>query len=443
MKRQRIGTSSDRRVYHRDLLHAIGKFLPHRGLPLQSDDNRVRWTDRLLVVTAMVMALQTASTLKDAFESCWHVVTGMYPTRRRAGHTYEGFIKALQNRSGRLLDIVSQALRQAVRSVAGRYWTIEGWIVMGVDGTRVECPRTAANEAAFGCAGRDKTTPQLSLTTVLHVGTGLVWDWRRGGGKESERNHLREMIGTLPAGALLLADAGFTGYDLLRELLASGRSFIIRAGGNVRLLTKLGFAVRECDGGIVYLWPKTHRNSEPLMLRLVTVRDGRTPVCLLTNVLKESELSDKQVATMYRRRWGLETFYRSFKRTLEKHKMRSASPAHAEVELDWAMAGLWMLGVQTIEQMTSRRIAPSRWSVAESLRIVRRVMDGRGGRKAAKDLRGLSFALKDTYHRNRPKKARDWPHKKTEKPPKPPRIRMATKREKQAAQRFWRQKHAA
>src|SRR5690606_35582361 len=82
MKRQRIGTSSGSQSYHRELLHAIGKFLPRAGLPLQSRDHRIRWTDRLLAVTAMLMSWQSASSLKDAFEGCWHVVAGMYPTRR-------------------------------------------------------------------------------------------------------------------------------------------------------------------------------------------------------------------------------------------------------------------------------------------------------------------------------------------------------------------------
>jgi len=424
------------------LLHAIGKFLPHCGLALRSGDQRVRWTDRLLVVTAMLMSLQMASSLKDAFEACWHVVTGMYPTRRRAGHTYEGFIKALQKHSQRLLSIVAAAMRKAVRSVARSYWKMEGWVVMGVDGSRIECPRTAANEAAFGCAGKNKTTPQQFVTTLLHVGTGLLWDWRRGGGKEAERNHLRQMISTLPAKALLLADAGFTGYELLKEVLAGGRSFIIRAGGNVRLLTKLGFAVREHDG-IVYLWPQAHRDQAPLVLRLVIVHDGRRAVYLLTNVLEDSALSDHSVARMYRRRWGLEVFYRSLKRTMQKYKMRSAAPAQAQVELDWALAGLWMLGLLTVQRMIRSRVSPARWSVAESLRVVRRVMRGRGSRQAAKGLRALAGATKDTYRRRGPKAARNWPHKKTEKPPGPPNIRMATRREKQAAQRFREKRDAA
>lgn len=442
MKRRRFGSSISTTVYPRELLRAIGKFLPRRGLPLRSRDERVRWTDRLLVVMAVLLAWQAASSLKDAFESCWQVVTKLYPTRRRAGHSYEGFIKALERHSGRLLPLVTAALRQAVRRVAGRHWQIRGWVVMGVDGSRIECPRTAANEAAFGCAGRNKTTPQQWVTAVLHVGTGLLWDWRRGGGKEAERTHLREMLATLPAEALLLADAGFTGYELLRELLAGGRSFIIRCGGNVRLLKKLGFAVREYEG-LVYLWPQGHREQEPLVLRLVELHDGRKAVYLLTNVLSEAVLSDGQVGEMYRRRWGLEVFYRSLKRTMEKHKLHSKSPGKAALELDWALAGLWLLGLLTVERMVRRRVSPAQWSVAESLRVVRRVMLGRGGRQAARGLCGLGHALKDDYPRQSLKTARDGPHKKTESPPKPPIIRTARHAERLKAQQFKDKKAAA
>ena len=329
MKRQRIGQSSCPRSYRRQLLRAIGSFLPHRGLPLQATDQRTRWTDRLLVVAAILMAWQSAPTLKDGFEACWHVLAGMYPSRRRSGHTYKGFIKALEQHSQRLLAVVSAALREAVSKTAHVHWEIEGWVVMGVDGSKVECPRTVADEEAFGWAGKDHSRPQQSLTTVLHVGTGIVWDWRRGMGRDAERRHLREMISTLPARALLLADAGFTGFELLRELMEGGRSFIIRAGSNVRLLRRLGFCLREHEG-IVYLWPKDHREHKPLVLRLVTVQDGRRPVHLMTSVLEDSALSDGQVAAMYRCRWGIEVFYRSLKRTMEKHKLASNSPLHAE-----------------------------------------------------------------------------------------------------------------
>lgn len=442
MKRQRIGHLSGAGFYLREVLHAIGSFLPHRGLALRSRDRRVRWTDRLLVMMAVLMAWDGGGVLGDAFEACWTAVIGMYPTRRRPGHTYEGFIKALVKHSARLLGLVQPALRQAVRAVAGKCWQVEGWTVMSVDGSRFECPRTKANEAAFGCAGKDKTTPQQFITTLLHVGTGLIWDWRRGGGKEAERTHLRAMLGGLPTAAMLVADAGFTGYELLQELLAGGHSFIIRVGSNVRLLKKLGYALRERDG-LVYLWPRARRAHPPLMLRLVTVHDGRRAMYLLTNVLAEARLSDAQVVEMYRRRWGIEVFYRSLKRTLEKCKLRSTSPGKAQVELDWAVAGMWVLGLMTVQRLLRRRLSPTDMSVAQALRVLRRVLAGRGHRRAARNLRALASAVKDMYRRGGPKSTRLWPRKKTEQPPGPPQIRLATRKERLQIQGLKRKQAAA
>ena len=92
---------------------------------------------------------------------------------------------------------------------------------------------TAANEKVFGTAGKKKTGPQQFLTTMFHVATGLIWDYRRGDARSSERGHLLQMLDTLPPEALVVADAGFTGYDVFNTIITGGRSFLIRVGANV------------------------------------------------------------------------------------------------------------------------------------------------------------------------------------------------------------------
>ena len=165
------------------MLHAIGKYLPRRGLPLQSGDGRVRWTDRLLVMTAILTMWQQASALVDAFEPAREVVVSMYVSRRRPGKCLAGFLRALAGKSERLLGVVVAELRRALERLSGRAWRMGQWVVMAVDGSRIDCPRTAKNEQAFGCAGKEKTGPQQLLTTVFQLATGLIWDWRRGWGQ--------------------------------------------------------------------------------------------------------------------------------------------------------------------------------------------------------------------------------------------------------------------
>lgn len=437
MSRQRIGKSRRRVFYAQELLAAIGRWLPHRGLPLQVEDGRVRWTPRLLVTMAILFAWLPGQAAKDVFATARSAVVGMYSSRKRPGAGCQGFFEALAKVSDALLATVRAALQAGVEEVAGPAWRFLGWVVVGADGTRVEAPMTRANERAFGCAGKKKTTPQLALTMLFHVATGLPWVWRRGGGKESERKHVRKLIAALPRKTLLLADAGFTGYVLLRRLIRGGHDFIVRVGSNVTLLRQLGFAVEERENNIVYVWPKSHRRCRPLTLRLVTVGRGRKKVFLLTSVLEESVLCDAQIAELYRLRWGIEVLYRSFKRTMEHHKMRSDSPEHALVELDWALVGFWMLGLMSLQALGPSRRQARRWSVAEALRVVRQaVQQPRQQRRGGPLHKKLRAAVIDSYNRRRAKKARHWPHKKTEKPPGAPIIRMATRKEMLAAQGF-------
>ena len=59
------------------------------------------------------------------------------------------------------------------------------------------------------------------------------------------------------------------------------------------------------------------------MLRLVVAHGGRHPVYLVTSVLDGEELSDEQVINIYALRWGVELFYRHFKQTFGRRKLRS------------------------------------------------------------------------------------------------------------------------
>lgn len=444
MNHPRKGRPSGRRSYHSELVGAIGRYLPHRGFPLRVADRRVRWTDRLLISAALLMGWQRGvATLQEAFQAAREVVVAMYGSRRRPGRNLSGFVKALTHRGGTLCQRVVPALRRATQRLAGPAWRYGGYVPLAVDGTRIACPRTGANEAAFGTGAKAQGMPQQQLTTVFHVGVGLPWDWRRGRGDASERRHLHEMLGALPSATLLLMDAGYTGFELLGELVSRGQAFIVRVGRNVRLLRELGYAVRE-DAGTVYLWPQRQQDQAPLVLRLVKVRSGGTPVCLLTSVRDGTRLSDAAIATLYRQRWGVELLYRGFKQTLGKRKMLSTTPASAEAELDWALLGLWMLGLMAGEAIQEAGGAAVNWSVAEAQRVMGRAMRRAHASAPAGGLRRqLAGAVKDPYRRSHPKASRDYPRQKVTKPPGAPKIRTATSSEVQRARELRKRRDAA
>lgn len=450
MKRVRI----DVERYTGQLRASIASLLPAKGLPLI--DGRA-WSDRVLVTCAVLMACVAGPTLAGRLDAARAAVVAMYPSRKRPGKTYAGFIGALASRGSALLGLLLPHLRERTRALAqaGGHWLVEGWCVFAGDGSKLDCPMTVANERGLKVASRAKSGPQALLTTLAHLGTGLPWAWRACGARGDEREQLRQMLEDLPARSLLAIDAGFAGFDLLKTIGACGHQFVIRVGANVRLITRLGYAA-EVRGDVVYLWPHDAQRGgpSPLVLRLVTVLDGRNRrVALLTSITDPALLSDAGVAAAYRRRWGIELLYRALKQTgggigdcpptMGRGKLLSTSPEHALVEAEWMMLGVLVLGL-TMLAARAPDVAPQRQSIARALRAVR---DAAAGRRPL-GCRSLTLALsrdaaQDDYERLRPKGARHWPHRKNPDPPGEPKARTATGAEVLLAQEITRRMMAA
>ena len=285
------------------------------------------YTPRLLACTAMLWAWSNEPTLGDRFKATRSIIEFLFSLQHRLAGSYQSFIKLLHRWTGTLVALVQVALQQRMQQSLGSRWEVCGFVVFGVDGSRIELPRTRSHEAAYSAARRSKpkkrrkkqksrskkhakkaNSPQMWLTTMWHAGTGLPWDWRTGPADSSERAHMLEMLPALPGGALIAADAGFVGYEYAKAVIDSGRELLVRVGSNVRLLRKLGL-VREFQG-TVYLWPdqQAKKDQPPIVLRMVVAQNGKHPVYLVTSVCTKSRLSDSQVIELYRRRWGIEVY---------------------------------------------------------------------------------------------------------------------------------------
>lgn len=357
----------------------------------------------------------------------------------RLGSSYDGWVRAQQRELPRLLPLVVGRLRAQMRErIAAQ--RVGRWEVLAVDGSQFTCPRTRANQAAMGDVGKPDGMPLVSLTLIQHLASGLPWDFRVGPGTDSERTHLRDMLDALPEGALLVADAGFCGYDLCREMLERGQHFLFRIGGNVHLLASLGYDF-EVVGQTVYLWPldSQQRNLPPLVLRLIVVRDGqKQAVYLLTSVLDPAALTDAEAGEIYALRWGIEVGFRTVKQTLEHHTLRSRTPETCYLEITWALLGVWLLQLLAASHVTAAGGAPREASPAQARNVVRRVL--RNQRPCCRTRRSLPHVLahcrRDPYRRRRPKTSRNYPRKKRHHPPGEPHIKPPTAAQLHKAQRL-------
>jgi len=411
------------------------------------------YTPRLVACTAMLWAWSDEPTLIDRFRTVRSITQFLFLPQQELARSYQAFIKLLRRWTPSLIELLQTNWRRRMESALADAWTVNGWLMFGVDGSRVELPRTRSHEKAYSATRRGSksrkrrpkkksrkqhakkcNSPQIWLTTMWHGGTGLPWDWRLGPVDSSEREHWLEMLPGLPDGALVAADAGFVGYQCTRAVLDSGRHLLLRVGANVRLLRKLG-CVRESDG-TVYLWPdqQMKKHQPPLVLRLIVVHNGKHPVYLVTSVLSKSKLSDRQAQKLYARRWGIEVFYRHLKQTFGRRKLRSTNAENARVEIEWSLAGLWAMAMYALNEQNQKGIPSRRLSIAQTLRAFRRVLrDYRHPRSQNQRLRRLlRNAVIDPYHRKN-KTARAYPRKKQESPPGRPKITNATKPQIQQA----------
>lgn len=413
--------------------------------------NDCTYTPRLLACTAMLWAWSDELTLTDRFQAVRSIIQFLFSLQQELAGSYQAFIKLLRRWTPQLVAMLQTALRQRMQQALGDCWEVCGFAMFGVDGSRLELPRTRSHEAAYSATRQGKpkkrrrkkrtrskhakkaNSPQMWITTMWHAGSGLPWDWRTGPTDSSERAHLLEMLPTLPDGALVAADAGFAGYDYVKAVIDSGRELLLRVGSNVRLLRKLGY-VRE-SAQTVYLWPdkQASKRQPPLVLRLVVSQD-KHPVYLVTSVLSKSRLSDSQVITLYRRRWQIEVFYRHLKQTFGRRKLRSTSADNAHIEIEWSLVGLWAMALYALVETNKQEIPPKRLSIAQTLRAFRRTMrDYRNPQQRGHRLRArLRNAVVDSYVR-KSKTSRDYPRKKQESPPGAPTITNASRQQIQHA----------
>jgi len=375
------------------------------------------WSAASVAIAAILMSWDAGPTLAQRFDSALAVLDAALPRRLRTGRTYQGLVKALHRRSDGLLDTLVPRLRERTRRAAGQGWKIGRFVPIAVDGSRFDAPRTIGNEP-LGFAGKDKCSPQMMTVLLVHLGSMLPWAFGIAGVRTSERAILRALLGTLPDDALLVADAGYTGFDLLGGLDAAGVRFLVRVGRNVRLLTGLGDY--RCEGeDTVYLWPDAGRGRPPLTLRLIRV--GK--VWLVTNVLDRRHLPKGVASEFYRRRWGVEVAFRSLKQTLARRKVRSQTAENARRELAWSIAGIWTLMLIGAAAIRRAGHAAERLSVAGALRAVRSPRATASARALSDRLRR---ALRDGYTRRAPKRSYNRAAKKRCSPPGRPILTRAT-----------------
>ncbi|HEV3263768.1 MAG TPA: transposase [Gemmataceae bacterium] len=300
-----------------------------------------RWQVQPLIFVLLAMTWCAGDSLPERFETARACYVALHQRRRRPGKTCEGFEKALRQLPVFVLRVVADAVRRRIAQVFAGRFLVDGFMPFGCDGSRLACPRTDELERRLPVGkkrmkkkkadalaspptpkheqgldpGKEKEAsqdaPQIWVTAVVHLSLGVLWSWRLGKGTASERTHLRHLVTTLPRKALLVADAGYVGYELLAALQTAGLSFLIRLSSCAPLYASERVNMARYREGIVYYWPLWAQRKDwpPLRVRLLRLRRKKADVWLITNVLAAEKLPRPTAFKFYRWRWRNEIFH--------------------------------------------------------------------------------------------------------------------------------------
>jgi hypothetical protein len=411
---------------------------------------RRRWTLQPLLFVLLCMTWCNGDSQPERFETARAFFVACHPKRRRPGKTCLGWQKALNALPARALGLVASLFRRRLRWRLGPLLKTDGWVVLGCDGSRLRCPRVAELEGRLGDPGGDSCSgqkaPQVWLTALVHLASGVPWSWMVGKGDASERGHLRRLIATLIEGALVVCDAGYQGYPVASALADAGHSFLMRVSSQTIFYTKdeslqthevgakaakeaTAAQMEKWTDGVVYYWPveAQRKKDRPIAVRLMCVR-GQTrkkDVWLASNVLEGDRLSLEMASRFYEMRWENEGYFRTYKQTMKKVKLagRTVKAAHRE-----ALGA--MLAVQVLlAQGALGAILLGQKEAANSARrlllLVRREIGFALKGKSKRGFMGRAAACRrEQRRRQSAKQKRAWPSRQAPKPLNPPRIRL-------------------
>jgi hypothetical protein len=171
----------------------------------------IRWTAQPLLLVLLAMTWCAGDSLAERFETARAFSVASYPRQRRPGKTLEGFPKALARIPAPVLRRVAAAVRGRLEQVFAGRLVVDGFVPLGCDGTRLNCPRTPELERRLRANPQPPRPPTMLVSAFVPLSLGVLWSWRRGGPRASEQDHLARLLGTRPRLALVVADAGYVG----------------------------------------------------------------------------------------------------------------------------------------------------------------------------------------------------------------------------------------
>jgi len=346
--------------YRRQLLEnrdlCLTKLLPQEKVDAAIARHQVRFRHRLYTPLVTLWTFLYQVLAPD--QSCRAAVARLLALLCLAGEGLASaatgaYCKARQRLSERLVvDLVQSSGRDLHDQIPSTGLLNVRPIILG-DGTTVSMPDTPANQKTYPQQPGQKEGlgfPILRLVGLISLSCGAVLNVAMApysGKRTGETSLLRQLLGSLHAGDILLVDAIFSNYWMIALLLAIGVDFVGRHDNKRKIDFRKGQRLGRYDHIVQWHRPQRPAWMSPRLYaslpQTLSIREIKVEVrqkgfrcrhVRVTTTLLDEELYRKEdIALAFRARWHAELDLRSIKQVMQMDVLRCKSPAMVRKEI--------------------------------------------------------------------------------------------------------------
>jgi hypothetical protein len=230
-----------------------------------------------------------------------------------------------------LLAILFSSYAELVNPGQGLYHRV--FTIQAIDGSVVDVAARLVKAWAGlpGRGGRAARKAQAKVHAMFNVSLGAPTMVSITGARRSERRQARKLVqeAVKRGPTIVVTDLGYFGFEFFYRLMQAEAFFVARLKGGTRYrrLKKLGrrdWLVR------VGISAKTQRT---IVVRLVGVREGKEMYWYLSNLLPEQGITPSDVRAIYRKRWSVELFFKSWKHALRGAQFFCYNPNGIKIQI--------------------------------------------------------------------------------------------------------------
>ena len=279
----------------------------------------------------------------DADASCQKAVNGWAAQRaadglRACSVRTGGYCRARQRLPLEMVSALTRHTGRLLSQKAHARWRWRGRAVKLVDGTGLSMPDTPENQAVYPQPSTQATGvgfPLARLVMVFCLATGAALDAAIGphqGKGSGELGLVRQVLGSLHPGDVMLADALYCNYFLIATLMAAGVDVVFEQNGSRTTDFRRGQSLGTRDH--IVRWPKPASRPQWMTPEQyasapdeIVLRECKVAhQVLVTTMLDHRRVSKDELSQLYARRWNVELDLRNLKTTTGMDVLRCQTP---------------------------------------------------------------------------------------------------------------------